>query len=347
MKINKSMQTNSFLFWLRNARWIALPQSILPALLAITLAAVQSSTFSWYLAVFALLGVIFGHLGINLWDDYFDYKKSDQAVRDRLNSNGIRARIVKCTYLTSGEANLKQLFWVATIFCFASLVLGTVIFIERGIFVEKAGYWILVIALITAFLGISYSGFPFRFSYHGLGEIVIGLVFGPLLMMGVYIATCGDFSLQLVFISIPVGLLVTNIVYTHSVIDFEADKAMEKKTLAVILKQKNRMNIVSFIILFSPFITILTGVILVILPVVYLFTFIALFHAIYLFKLILDFQKGEKATIAPRRWMGPMERWAGITTAGIDWFMIRWYMARNLLMLFSLLIIIISITLTF
>jgi len=332
------MRKNLFLFWFENARWVALPQSGIPALLSICLA-FSSSAFSWHLAFFALFGVIFGHLGINLWDDYFDCKKSDQAIRDRLNSTGIRARVAKCNYLISGEATVKELGWAATVFCIIALIFGGVVFIERG-------YLILVIALITAFFGISYSGPPFRFSYHGLGELVIGTVFGPLLMTGMYIAACGALSTQLVFISIPIGLLVTNIVYTHAVIDFEADKAMGKKTLAVILQQKKWMNLVSFLLIFSPFIIILGSVILTILPVEYLFTFIALYHAIYLFKLILAFQKNRQINADPRRWMGPMEKWEAIKSAGIDWFMIRWYMARNLLIFFSLLIIIISITLT-
>jgi len=333
------MRSNLFSFWFENARWVALPQSGVPALLAICMA-IPSPNFSWYLAVLALLGIIFGHLGINLWDDYFDYKKSDQVIRDRLNSKGIRARIDKCHYLTSGETTVKELGWAASVFCMIALLFGGVIFVERG-------YPILVIALITAFFGISYSGFPFRFSYHGLGELVIGAVFGPLLMCGVYIAACGTFSLQLVFISIPIGMLVTNIVYTHAVIDFEADKAMNKKTLAVILKKKNRMRFVSILLIFSPFVIILCGVIFKILFIGYLCTFLALFHAIYLFKLILAFQENKQVNTTPRTWMGPMEKWKDITTAGIEWFMIRWYMARNLLILFSLLIILTLLILIF
>ena len=333
------MRTNLFSYWIENARWVALPQSGVPALLAICLA-IPSPAFSWYLAVLALFGVMFGHLGINLWDDYFDFKKDDRIVRDRLNSKGIRARIDKCHYLTSGKTTLKELGWVASMFCIIALALGSIIFFERG-------YLILVIALITAFFGISYSGIPFRFSYHGLGELVIGIVFGPLLMMGVYIAACGEFSLPLVFISMPIGLLVANIVYTHAVIDCEADKALNKKTLAVVLKQKNSMNVVSFLFIFSPFIIILAGVISKILPAGYLFTFLALFHAIYLFKIILVFQKNKPIPIVPKKWMGPMEKWAAICEAGIEWFMLRWYMARNLLIFFSLLIIFILLFLTF
>jgi len=333
------VKNNILVFWIENARWVALPQSGVPALLSVCLA-LSSPNFSFLFAALAFFGVLFGHLGINLWDDYFDYKKGDKSIRNRLNSNGIRARIDKCHYITSGDATVKELGWVATIFCTIALAIGGIIFLERGL-------PILILALITAFFGISYSGPPFRFSYHGLGELVIGAVFGPLLMTGVYIAACGAFSLQIVFISIPIGLLVSNIVYTHSVIDYEADKAINKKTLAVILQKKIRMNIVSFLLIFSPFIIIAVAVFSSILPMGYLFTFLTLFHAFYLYKLIINFQNNKLINVQPKRWMGPMEKWEPIQEAGIQWFMIRWYLARNLLIFFSLLIITIIITLTF
>jgi 1,4-dihydroxy-2-naphthoate octaprenyltransferase len=166
-------------------------------------------------------------------------------------------------------------------------------------------------------------------------------------MNGVYIAACGTFSIQLIFISIPIGLLVTNIVYTHAIIDFETDQAMNKQTLAVILKAKKWMNILSFLLIFTPFIIILAGVILKFLHAGYLFTFLALFHGIYLFKLILAFQQNKQIELNPHWWMKPMEKWEAIKNIGIDWFMIRWYLARNMLIFFSLLIIIIFFILTF
>jgi len=324
-----------FLFWLKNARCVALPQSMLPAGVAMALA-YPSPDFSWGWAVLAVVGVAFGHLGINLWDDYFDYKKYDQNIRNRLSSIGIRARIAKCDYLTSDEANTKQLFFAASFFCAIALLIGIIIFAQRGAF-------ILIISVITALLGIGYSGTPFRFSYRGLGEVVIGLVFGPLLMAGVYLSACGNLSVQLLFISIPVGLLVANIVYTHSVIDFEADKAMKKKTLAVLLAKKNIVNFVSFLFIFLPFLFIGIGIFLKILPVGYALVFAVLYMAIYLFRIILLFQSELRKKIQPKWWMGAMENWKQIEAAGIDWFMIRWYLARNLLVLFCLFIVIASL----
>ena len=329
------MGNNTFSFWMWNARWVALPQSILPALVAICLA-YPSPDFSWMMAVLAVFGVAFGHLGINLLDDFFDYKKDNQAVRDRLNSTGIRARIAKCNYITSGQVTVRQLFLMASLLCGIALLFGAVIFFERGKI-------ILIISAITAFLGLCYSGRPFRFSYHGLGELIIGLVFGPLLMWGVYVSAGGlDYS-QLFFISIPIGLLVTNIVYTHSVIDFEADKAMNKRTLAVLLNRKSLMNTVSFFFIFLPFAVILIGIFLKILPIGYLFVFLVLYLAVALYRLILLFQRNAQQKITPKWWWGPMENWKNIETAGIDWFMIRWYLARNLLVFFCLIIIIVSL----
>ena len=329
------MRENIFLFWLKNARCVALPQSMLPALTAICLA-YPSPEFSWIFAALAVIGVAFGHLGINLWDDYFDYKNDYQNIRNRLNNSGIRARTAKYNYLISKEAGIRQLFFAASFFCGMALLLGMVIFAKRGVI-------ILIISAITAFLGFGYSGRPFRFSYRGLGELVIALVFGPLLMSGVYLSAYGDFSTQLFFISIPVGLLVANVVYTHSVIDFEADKALNKKTLAVLLAEKNAVNFVLFLFIFLPFFLIGLGIFFKILSIWYAFVFVLLYEAVYLFRIILLFQNGLREKIKPKWWMGPMENWDKIENAEIDWFMIRWYLARNLLVFFCLIIIIVSL----
>ena len=81
-------------------------------------------------------------------------------------------------------------------------------------------------------MGISYSGKPLRLGYYGYGELLIGLMFGPLLMIGVQYAACGVLDGRIVLVGIAVGLLVTNILYSHSVLDAQADAQMEKLTLA-------------------------------------------------------------------------------------------------------------------
>jgi 1,4-dihydroxy-2-naphthoate octaprenyltransferase len=330
----------TFLIWFKNARYAAIPQSLLPALVAVAFAS-KSATFSPFLAFISVIGVIFAHLGSNLLDDYFDARKNDSSYKDRLASKGIRSRIAKCSYLTDGSATMKQLKTAAFLFSAFALFLGALIVFFRIDQLKS----ILIIVGITAFIGVFYSAWPFRLSYKGLGEFCIALLFGPLLMQGVYIASSGTIDFSLFFISIPIGILVANIVYTHAILDFEPDKMIQKKTLAVALNNKQWMNFFSFFFLFLPFIIVLAGIIFHVISSIFLLTFLTLPLSIWLFISILDFQKNP-SHIPEKKWFHfPMEQWKEVNQAGIGWFMIRWYTARNIIILFCLICSIIALSL--
>lgn len=321
-------------FWFKNARYQSLPQSVLPAILAVCLASGMSG-FSLSLGLLAILGVIFGHLGVNLFDDYFDYRIKGSKFRDSMAREGIRARIAKCSYITSGEANLKQLLIACLAFGMVALIIETVIFIYRG-------QTILYLALITGILGISYSGAPLKLSYRGLGELQIGLMFGPLLMSGVYFSACGVVDWKILLISIPVGLLVANIVYTHSIMDFEPDKRIGKMTFAVLLGNKKRMLTVLLLLLVLSFGFVIFGVAKGFLSPFFLLVLLTLPMAVSLYHMMSQFIKDPQKSFSPKIWMGPMGNWENYKTIGIDWFMIRWLLARNLLSFFCLIIIVVS-----
>ena len=323
---------NIFRFWFKNARPTSLPQSIMPALLAICLA-FANEQFSWWLSCLAILGVLCGHLGLNLFDDYFDYKKRKSNYRDELAHEGMRARIGKCLYLTSGDATLKSLLVAASLFCIAALAAGGVILYFRGIF-------IFYIMLATAVIGMSYSAPPLRLSYYGMGELVIGTIFGPMNMIGTYYAACGSISSSIIFVSIPVGLLVMNIIYVHSIMDYIPDKKIGKRTFAVLLNNKSAMLVVLAVILTIPFLIIAAGILTHNLPLIYAIAFFGLPMAWSLFYLMREFVKHPDKKFSPRFWMGPMGDWTRMEKFGIDWFMIRWLSARNLLSFFCLTVII-------
>lgn len=326
-------------FWWKNSRPTALPQSVMPSFLAICLAS-SVQDFSIWLSILAILGVVMAHSGLNLFDDYFDYRKTKSTYRETLVHEGFRARIGKCTYLTSGAATSRQLFIAASVFCLIAVCLGSIILYYRGI-------TILYIALMAAILGFFYSAPPFRLSYHGLGELLIGLIFGPMNMIGTYYAACGVINPVIIFISVPVGLLVMNIVYVHSILDFIPDKKIGKRTLAVILNNTTAMLVVLFFILALSYAIITYGVVSGYLPLMYLFVYLSLPMAVSLFYLVVEFIRHPEQKFSPRFWMGPMPRWKKLEEFGIGWFMIRWLSARNLLTFFCLIIIILSIVMHF
>lgn len=322
-------------FWLKNARTTALPQSLMPAVLAVCMAS-QKDGFSVLLGILAILGVVAGHLSMNLFDDYFDYKVKKSDYRQQMQHKGMRARISKCVYLTSGNATLKQLFIACCMFGAIALAIGFVLYLYRG-------NTILVLAAFTTLLGLSYSGAPLRLSYHGLGEILIGIMFGPMLMTGVFYSACGVFDWSVLFVSVPVGLLVANIVYTHAIMDYEPDKEVGKMTFAVLLKDKKRMLLCLSILLIMAFTLVVSGVIGGYLSPYYLFSLLTIPMAVSLYHLMTEFVRHPDRTFTPRFWMGPMGNWQRIQAIGIDWFMIRWLLARNLLSFFCLIMMIISL----
>ena len=157
------------IYWIQNARAYALPQSMLPALVAVFMA-VGNDNFSVGLSIVAVLGVALAHLSVNLFDDFFDYQFHSEEVRQQTAAEGQRARIAKSPYLTSGEVTPRQLFFVASLFAIVAILLGCIVFAKRG-------PTPLYIAIAAGFLGFFYSGKPIRFCYHGLGELVTGLIF--------------------------------------------------------------------------------------------------------------------------------------------------------------------------
>jgi 1,4-dihydroxy-2-naphthoate octaprenyltransferase len=306
----------------------------LPALTALFLS-IHSENFVWWLAVLAVLGVAAGHLGLNLFDDYFDTKKKKQTYREELVHTGMRARIGKTPYLTSGQATEKQLFIVSCIFCGIALIIGGVIFWFRGINIAY-------LAAITAVIGIQYSAPTLRLSYRGMGEFVICIVFGCLNMIGVGFASCGEFSTELFLLSLPVGLLVMDIVYIHSILDFFPDKEVGKRTLAVLLNNQKAMLVLLFFVIFVPFLSILIGIWLKICGIKYLSLFLLLPMAITLYKMMIDFVKRPEKQFTPKFWLGPFNQWKLIKEYKLEWFMVRWLTARNLISFFCLIIIILQ-----
>ena len=328
---------NKIGFWINNARHIALPQSILPALLAFAMAGTHPD-FSWWLGLVALFGIICAHLGMNLADDYFDYKVKSGENRNEMAAEGMRARIAKYPYLTSGQATVKQLAGTIVIFLLIASICGAVILYFRGIN-------ILYLALIAGFLGISYSGWPFRLCYHGYGELVIGLMFGPLLMIGMQYAAAGVFDATIVLVSVPVGLLVTNIVYSHSIMDAIPDEKVGKMTFARLLAKPKWMIFFSGIFNLVPFVIIAVGVALGLLHWAYLSIFILLPMAIYLVNSLNQFVHHKTVDIQLKPWMGPMGEFDKYREVGIDWFMLRWLIARNLVTFFCLILAVVNLIL--
>jgi len=95
------------------------------------------------------------------------------------------------------------------------------------------GPWTLLLGGIGIFLGFFYSSKPFRCSYRGLGEVLIGFCYGWLPVATGFYLFSGFFSPKIFLLSIPISLSVFNVILINEFPDEEADRAIGKRTLVV------------------------------------------------------------------------------------------------------------------
>ena len=334
---------SKIVFWIKNARSISLPQSALPCLTAIVLCIGQEG-FLWWLALPILLGICSAHLGMNLADDYFDYKH-DSRTRADISSTSVRARMEKCHYLGEGKATVSQLGWAIVGFLAFAALMGATAFVAQWLIHGwQAAMGIVIYAVLGLFVGINYSGKPLELGYHGFGELVIGLMFGPLNMLGVQAALTGaPFSWQMLCMSVGIGCMVTNIVYVHSVMEVNADAELGKMTFARLLRSKAAMVIFIGLFAMMPFVMLGLGIALGWWSAWYLLTLATLPMSIYLIHSTRLFAYGLPRNDTPYWWMGPMGEWDKYKAAGIDWFLYRWLLARNICTFFCLILMIVHL----
>ena len=335
--------------WLVNAREGATIQSTIPSILAAVMA-IKTAGFNVWMALLGVLGVKCAHLAMNLIDDLYDYKTD--MLEDRLGAvrKGIKAYTAKYPYLTDGSATVADLKKAIACFSLVAIICGAGIFIFRtlqnGFFGPDGSWWIVAIAAATAFLGFFYSAPPIKFCFWGAGEAVTGLIFGPLLMLGMSYAAAGAIVPDIAVLSFPIGLLVMNILYTHSVIDEGGDKASGKTTLAGLIPSNGGKLAVSAILNFTPFVIAVAAVAAGWIHPAYLAVLLALPRAIWLLRSLIGVTRGEQAVqSAPPRWLGPMGKWEDIEKLGLGWYLARWFAARNLLSLYCLLILVVKLIL--
>lgn len=341
---------NRLSIWLKNARSSSLVQSIMPSVLAVIIA-VGSEGFDLALAVLAIVGVVCAHLSLNLADDYFDYQMDILPDREKVVRKGFRAVMVKYPYLLDGTQTTKTLLRAIISFASVALGCGLLIFISRtltgGFFGPNGSWLILAIIVLTGFLGIFYSAPPLKLSFRGFGELIIGLIFGPLLMLGVYFSAAGGLAPEIVWISIPVGLWVLNILYVHSFIERPGDAESGKMTLALLLKTNAANMAMAVLINALPFLMILTAVCMRLIHPAYLAVFLLLPSSLWLCRSLHQFNCGQTGVPdkAPS-FLGPMRKdWDEVRRYGMDWFLMRWLTARNILGGFCMVIILVKLIL--
>ena len=301
-------------------RVYALPMSIFSWLVAFAYGLSQSGNIIY--GIIALFGICFAHLGANMFDDYIDYN-----TLKRVDENGnvflVNAQQGKCEYLLNKTITPNQLL-LFSLLCFGLAVCVGIFFIS------KIGISIFIIMLLSGLAGILY---PIAGKFR-LCEILIALIYGPLLFGGVSCVMNRVYDWKTLIVCLPTMLLTVNLLYTDTMLDYDLDKSENKKTIANMFSRKNSLNchklllILVYLSLFLVYLSINTiGIFIT------LITIPMAINLISSMKLYID----DKTKLPKRRFYeGPMENWDIILNEGSASFMIRMYQARNLMIFFSI-----------
>ncbi len=207
--------------WWRLSRIPFLSVGVLPLILGFILA------WRWgYKGPFGLYLLSTAAVILIMWMTYYVGEWNDQEG-DRINQNFNRfsggSRVLVRKVLPA---------WVSLLLGYGCLVgailIGSYIYLRY-----QTDLRTLLLGGLGIFFGFFYSSKPFRWSYHGLGEILIGFCYGWLPIATGFFLLTGFFSPQILVLSIPVGLSIFNVILINEFPDREADRAIGRKNLVV------------------------------------------------------------------------------------------------------------------
>lgn len=237
---------------------------IVPALLG-TVLAWEQGYFDGWLFFLSLVGAIATNAGLNLSNDYFDHLSGNDARNETLTPFSGGSRMIQ-----QGVVSARQVLLISLGFYALAIVIGLYLAATRG-------WLLLVIGALGVFIAIFHNAPPIRL-YHvapGMGEFASGIGCGPLVVLGCYYVQTQTLSWEAFWASVPVALLVTAILYINEFPDREADAAVGRKTLPVVLGTERAVwGYVALIV--GAYVVILVGTLIGIFPYATLAAFLTL-----------------------------------------------------------------------
>ena len=155
----------------------------------------------------------------------------------------------------------------------------------------------LLLGLVGVLRGYLYCAPPFAYKYYAFGDIMIFLLFGPLMVIGTYLSLTGNYMYELWLMSIPVGCLVCSILQSNNHRDITHDTEAGAKSMSSVIGHK-LSKVEYFTIVIGSYVSVSAMVIFKLIPVYTLIVFVALPIAIKNLKLMKGSEESKFQEIA-------------------------------------------------
>ncbi len=236
------MNSEKFKAWVQASRPPFFIATLIPLTVGAIMAGHQGAFAVWPFAL-VLIASFLVHFATNIANDFFDHMQGTDAG----------ASIGGSRVLQEGKITPAELRTAIILLYTAAGVIGL------GLAWSLRLWAILPLMAIAAFSSLFYVAPPVRYGYHGLGELSAGINMGPIMVLGTTWVLLGHVDWQALPVSIPIGLMVSLILYYQSIPDIDTDERAGKRTLAVRLGKENALQglVIYWIVIYLSIITLI------------------------------------------------------------------------------------------
>ncbi|HEY0814806.1 MAG TPA: 1,4-dihydroxy-2-naphthoate polyprenyltransferase [Pseudonocardia sp.] len=227
--------------WIQGARPRTLPTAVSPVIVG-TGAAIGSGVVAPGRALLALVVAVALVIGVNFANDYSDgIRGTDDDRVGPMRLVGSRA----------AEASAVR---TAALICFAVAGLAglTLVSLSRQ-------WWLIAVGVLCVAGAWFYTGGRRPYGYAGLGEVAVFVFFGPVAVLGTVITQSGPPNALAIVGAVGAGMLTCAVLVANNLRDIPTDELVGKRTLAVVLGDRDTRRLYAALLVLPFLLTVLAG----------------------------------------------------------------------------------------
>lgn len=219
--------------WWRLLRPHTLTAAFVPVSVGTALA-LQKGQVNLPLFLAMLLASLIIQAATNMFNEYYDYVKG----LDTAESVGIGGTIVR------DGVPAPTVLYIALAFYGAAIILGFYI-------CAASSWWLAAVGLACMAAGYLYTGGPYPIAYTPLGEILSGVLMGMIIILISFFIQTGTVSLVSVLVSVPITVLIGNIMLSNNIRDLDGDRNKGRHTVPILLGRNNAITLLAIVFTFA------------------------------------------------------------------------------------------------